>query len=535
MLPLHLPFVDYVTERRLGQPPLSDRDVAEQVAEVLTASLDVVLVSRGGSSVVTVFAPEEMALLTGGLSEELRAVGADVAVGEELITMAWGQFMLFLQQTERWTGTPEEWHTCMDVLTGRMSAGMPGGGPAGVVAEAAATVEPEVEASGLATTFTTRGLDVLLDLIGTGRPVTQTGALRLADVRTAVERLGRPVPEVRTMRDLLWLHLLWEVAQRMQVLEVRGQRAVPGNLAAAWAAGSLTMRRQVVQFAVDATFRIPAERWGRESPAGSLLPALTMGGLTGGPVDRNALDDLAARGGVHGREVLPGFRLLQDLEVFDEATGRVPQFLRPALAELFSPPPVLVSGGLEVDVELVDSFPRVWRRLRFPSSFVLADLHVLIQIAFEWQDSHLHSFAREEPYRADVVYEPAPIDPSSPKEVVDEATVHVGELLRKVGDQAHYLYDFGDDWLHRITLREVFDVPSVELACPAGEGRSPMDDSGGVHGWAHLVAAAGDPTAPDHDDAREWFDLPAGEAIDPTEFDASRVDSRLRRLAVSTP
>lgn len=62
-----------------------------------------------------------------------------------------------------------------------------------------------------------------------------------------------------------------------------------------------------------------------------------------------------------------------------------------------------------------------------------------------------------------------------------------------------------------------------------------MDDSGGVHGWAHLVAAAGDPTAPDHDDAREWFDLSAGEAIDPTEFDASRVDSRLRRLAVSTP
>src|SRR2546429_2744054 len=46
----------------------------------------------------------------------------------------------------------------------------------------------------------------------------------------------------------------------------------------------------------------------------------------------------------------------------------------------------------ELQVELEDIEPLIWRRLWVPSAIGLSELHDLLQLAMGWMNSHLHSF-----------------------------------------------------------------------------------------------------------------------------------------------
>jgi hypothetical protein len=45
-----------------------------------------------------------------------------------------------------------------------------------------------------------------------------------------------------------------------------------------------------------------------------------------------------------------------------------------------------------VKITLADIGPPIWRRLRLPASASLGQVHEVIQVAFGWDDSHLHKF-----------------------------------------------------------------------------------------------------------------------------------------------
>ena len=47
---------------------------------------------------------------------------------------------------------------------------------------------------------------------------------------------------------------------------------------------------------------------------------------------------------------------------------------------------------LQLRIELQDVQPLVWRRIQLPGDCTFWDLHVAIQSAFGWNDSHLHEF-----------------------------------------------------------------------------------------------------------------------------------------------
>lgn len=48
--------------------------------------------------------------------------------------------------------------------------------------------------------------------------------------------------------------------------------------------------------------------------------------------------------------------------------------------------------GLGVRVDLIYAKPPIWRRLDLPGDLMLDELHVVLQIAMDWQDGHLHQF-----------------------------------------------------------------------------------------------------------------------------------------------
>jgi hypothetical protein len=103
-------------------------------------------------------------------------------------------------------------------------------------------------------------------------------------------------------------------------------------------------------------------------------------------------------------------------------------------------------------------------------------LHTVIQIAMGWTDSHLHSFTKG----GNCWTQPNP-DAYTVSLDLDERKYRLNEILKKVGDSLLYVYDFGDDWRHKISVEAIVASPKpIKPTCTAGKGNCPMEDSGGV-------------------------------------------------------
>ena len=163
------------------------------------------------------------------------------------------------------------------------------------------------------------------------------------------------------------------------------------------------------------------------------------------------------------------------------------------------------------------------------SSLSLAEVHQVIQIAFGWRDSHLHQFTAADGQRwADERW----IEEDEDGE--DERTVTLAEVLGDESGPLTYEYDFGDGWLHQVELIEVIsDATSPRAWLIRGERRGPLEDSGGIHGYAEKLRILASPDDPEHEDVRHWVDgaLAPGEIrFVPDALDVDRVNRALARL-----
>ncbi|WP_329359887.1 plasmid pRiA4b ORF-3 family protein [Streptomyces sp. NBC_01483] len=197
-------------------------------------------------------------------------------------------------------------------------------------------------------------------------------------------------------------------------------------------------------------------------------------------------------------------------------------------------------------VQLEGMKPPVWRRLVVPSGIALGSLRDVIQVAFGWDDAHLHAFEDRSGGR----YAP-PGDFGVPAFDEDEAAL--ADVLPRAGDRMDYTYDFGDDWLHRIAVEEVRPAQEGEgkrAVCTGGRRAMPAaEDLGGVWGLAELLQRYEDGERPRpvvvQDGGEDWVEYDglrdevlAGlyeEGFDPAAFDPAEVTRalagvRLRRV-----
>jgi shikimate kinase len=79
-------------------------------------------------------------------------------------------------------------------------------------------------------------------------------------------------------------------------------------------------------------------------------------------------------------------------------------------------------------------------------------VHDAIQEAFGWYDDHLYSFWLDGEFwgRRDLEF----TTPLTPDEGRRTADVPLAELDLAVGSRIAYVFDFGDEWRVRLTLRE---------------------------------------------------------------------------------
>jgi Plasmid pRiA4b ORF-3-like protein len=110
----------------------------------------------------------------------------------------------------------------------------------------------------------------------------------------------------------------------------------------------------------------------------------------------------------------------------------------------------------------------VGRKLALPADRTLADLHLLIQEAFEWDDDHLYSFWLDGTFWGDDETEytfPFELDERGGR----SAEVGMDTLGLERGRKIAYIFDFGDEWRVSLKLREIRDGGETGILERKGE------------------------------------------------------------------
>lgn len=141
--------------------------------------------------------------------------------------------------------------------------------------------------------------------------------------------------------------------------------------------------------------------------------------------------------------------------------------------------------GFRIRIDLQRTKPPVWRRIEVPGSILLPQLHLAIQTAMGWLDSHLHRFRTGNRGRAPEFI--TQFDLSEGEEGMLEDTVRLDQVVSKAGDKLWYDYDFGDGWDHVLLVEKVLDEPPAMPACVGGKRACPPEDCGGVWGYEGLA------------------------------------------------
>ena len=394
--------------------------------------------------------------------------------------------------------------------------------------------------------------------VGSGRKLTQTGRIGLADARHLVElfgtgdtidpKIGDRVFKTKSSEELAYLIRIVDWAKAARLVRVSGTRLVPVKKNATLPDRPLDL----VMAMFDAYPKLGKSLFPRGAYRQSLVgdelrdvsKALISTMLAyNGPcpfsllrasasdviADRYVLDRLSEQQldflqRTIGTDVSIAVAALAALGVaiLDEAqdTAELTALGRFRIGrsrrKRLSGEPVLL-----VRITLLDvTDPPVWRRVLVPAAFTLDRVHRVIQAAMGWQNYHMHVFRVGE-----VGYGP---DPEGMLGHLEEAKVRLADVAG-VGERIDYEYDFGDSWEHELLVEARTEAEALKTypACTAGEGACPPEDSGGFPGYQRLNEILADPSSEEYEELRTWAESQTRGKFDPASFDLAEANGRV--------
>ncbi|MEF2248025.1 plasmid pRiA4b ORF-3 family protein [Paenibacillus sp. IITD108] len=139
-------------------------------------------------------------------------------------------------------------------------------------------------------------------------------------------------------------------------------------------------------------------------------------------------------------------------------------------------------------ITLKGTKPPVWRRIQVPKTYSFWDLHVAIQDAMGWTDTHLHEFSIVNPKNGKKVFIGIPDEEFSSGTLQDWSN-RISRFFTSENKVAAYVYDFGDYWEHRIEFEGVFPGEDKKNypTCLAGKKARPPEDCGGIYGFREIL------------------------------------------------
>lgn len=178
-------------------------------------------------------------------------------------------------------------------------------------------------------------------------------------------------------------------------------------------------------------------------------------------------------------------------------------------------PPLDEVAIFRIRVDLDHADPPIWRRLDLRSDLPLDVVHQVLQVAFDWTDTHLHRFSLGgHAFDRTSQLFLCPYD-AEEGEFDDEggtpaSEVRLDETLQEPGDVLNYLYDYGDSWELTLRLEEVLpSAPDSPTAVAVGGRRAaPAEDSGGGTDLASIAVVVDDPAHFDLDELNRALRAP---------------------------
>lgn len=139
-------------------------------------------------------------------------------------------------------------------------------------------------------------------------------------------------------------------------------------------------------------------------------------------------------------------------------------------------------------IALADMPRPVLRRIDVPLSIRLDDLHLVLQSAMGWENRHPYEFR----IGRTVTFSEVHIRRGTPAHFHDAKRSTLASILEVLGQQEEifeYVYDFRDNWVHRVKLLSVSER-DPDRAYPHLVGatrRCPPEDSGGAWGYGRFL------------------------------------------------
>lgn len=195
----------------------------------------------------------------------------------------------------------------------------------------------------------------------------------------------------------------------------------------------------------------------------------------------------------------------------------------------------------KLKIELAYSEPKIYRTVIVPENFNFHQLHLVIQLIMNWDDSHIYQFNLGAPYRSDAVrlididddfdndfddfFGSGYTDFDSSKTLISD---YFNGQLKKV----NYIYDFGDDWIHIIKPLKKPNEEVLFPVCIKGENAAPIDDIGGIPGFYDLLEIINKKRKnAEERDMLEWYGIPKGKSYnDLFGFDIDAINQNLASI-----
>ena len=195
--------------------------------------------------------------------------------------------------------------------------------------------------------------------------------------------------------------------------------------------------------------------------------------------------------------------------------------------------------ALQFKIQLKNiSNPTVWRRVVVPEHITFLDFHLVIQLSFGWFDTHLFMFSPKGWGSSPLIEIPEPEEEIFPSfggraEKLDAAKVKLTDIFQIEKQKYSYIYDFGDDWKHEITLEKMTDEKVLYPRCIKASGTCPPEDCGGPWGYENIKEILADKKHPEHKDTKEWLGLSPRENWNVDEVDIDFININLKDIPLS--
>lgn len=161
--------------------------------------------------------------------------------------------------------------------------------------------------------------------------------------------------------------------------------------------------------------------------------------------------------------------------------------------------------------------PIVFREIIVNSWITFHTFHEIIQVSFGWSMCHLYCFSPKGWGSKPYIALPSE-DDFNP--VVNSGTKKISSIFSKVGQTFVYIYDFGDNWEHKIELVKILDNPVDVPTCVSGLGKCPPEDCGSSPGYESMKKTfLEDKKGEEAASLREWLGYDEEEDWDSNQFD----------------